>query len=123
MIPALSGDYETDEKGRLRISGPVVPLPLMRGSLTFSALCGIAPAAAEAGLLDLIERVNVPWGHVPLTDRPKLVAEIDQELRAIEDEHEALCDEAAKLEPADGDPAPRTGSGPATAREDRGRAG
>ena len=99
VIAALSGEYETDEKGRLRISGPVVPLPLMMGSLTFSALCGIAPAAVEAGLLDLIEYLNVPWGDVPLSDRPKLVAELDQELRDIENEHESLCDEAGRLDP------------------------
>jgi len=65
------------------------------GVIDLGALCGLLPAALKEGLGAIVR--GTPFEEGPARgERPRLLADLDQRIQAIEDEHSRLCGAAAQ---------------------------
>jgi hypothetical protein len=70
--------------------GPALP------ALDLAALCALLPEAMKNGIRRAIESAEYVEG-APMTDRPRLIRELDARIAEVEEEHSQLVDEATSV--------------------------
>lgn len=97
MLLDFSGRMELQRDGSLTPRRP--RLWWSHEELQFRHLCGLVPDLVKTRLEEIIRGVSLTDVGLPLNDRPPAVAAADERIRAIEDEHAALADMAAEMNP------------------------
>lgn len=92
IVSALSGGLHTSADGRVRTVRARLP-DLAHERLTFADLAGLLPDAVKARLRAIVSTADYRAG-APLTERQRLLDEIDDRLDRLEMQHARLVDEA-----------------------------
>jgi hypothetical protein len=98
IVWTLGGQIEAQRDGRDELRSASLPQFLTFREIKGEALVGLFPELLKARLRAIVRTIPYEAG-APLADRPRLLAEQDARIREIEDEHAALVDLAATLDP------------------------
>ena len=96
LTRGLAGSVDCAPDGRvlgLR-PGDLLGYGVLPNPVTMQDLIALAPEAAKAAFTAAIESTDYPAG-VPMTDRMRLLAEVDERIAQAEAAHTRLCDESA----------------------------
>jgi hypothetical protein len=98
LVVAVGGSIDVQPSREVRgvISGNLLHAPALMGMLDVPTLAALVPAQLKAGLRRLIEATEYAEGP-PMSERPRLIAELDEKIADVEREHSQLVDQARGL--------------------------
>jgi hypothetical protein len=89
---------ESRGDGRVSVSPPRGRFDIASSSTLLDTLCGLVPEMVKEALEDIIRSTPYKSG-LPLDDRLPALRQLEEAIRAIEDQHTALVDEASAVDP------------------------
>jgi hypothetical protein len=96
LVSALAGRIDVEASGKINGHVPGNLFDALPALVDARVLIGLMPAVVKARVGEIIQAAKLEAGP-PMADREQLLAELDVRIAEVEEQHTALCDQAAAL--------------------------